>query len=193
MCVLCLLTRRTMAASCSNSFGTCSTNNLPCAKQKQQQEEEEVKEEVRRQGRRQGKKVRQLERENDEEKAAGVEHRQGKGEDAGKVELERLEKEIRKGTERKFQREGKEQGKVKRRAESRVREVPKEAAAKKRVDSGLKQEKLQRFLSKAIQLCFGLCPAWAKGAMGELGEMSILTCHKSVDTWRTQRAKAETK
>lgn len=47
MCVLCLLTRRTMAASCSNSFGTCSTNNLPCAKQKQQQEEEEVKEEVR--------------------------------------------------------------------------------------------------------------------------------------------------
>lgn len=79
---------------------------------------------------------------------------------------------------------------MKRREEARVREVPKEAAAKKRVDSGLK---LQRFLSKAIQLCFGLCPAWAKGAMGELGEMSILTCHKSVDTWRTQRAKAETK
>lgn len=51
MCVLCLLTRRTMAASCSNSFGTCSTNNLPCAKQKQQQEEEEVKEEVSKEAR----------------------------------------------------------------------------------------------------------------------------------------------
>lgn len=113
-------------------------------------------------------------RKRDEEEEEGVEHRTGIGKDAGKGEGKTRERNM----ERK---RGREKSK-KRRDETRVREVPKEGA-KKRVDSGVSRTKLHRFLSKAIQLWFGLCPPWAMGAMGELGEMSILTCHKSVDTY----------